>query len=157
MRYFFILSALAIFISAFSFSVQTKPLSASIRKDTLQEERDRYMKQVLESIKGKEKWDADSVFKNLKTFKGVKGFTARHFLLMMNIGWGKGLGISCTYCHNPDDWSSDEKPQKEIARQMYEIRRVVNQRLEKIANLQSSPPLINCITCHREKPIPLTD
>jgi hypothetical protein len=50
MRYFFILSGLAIFISAFSFSVQTKPLSGSIRKYTLQEERDRYMKQVLESI-----------------------------------------------------------------------------------------------------------
>ena len=143
------------FISCFS--IGTSPKTSIVINDTLQAERNYYMQQVLNSIKGKEKLNADSVFKNLKTFKGVKNFTAEHFLLMMNIGWGRGLGISCTYCHNPNNWSSEEKPQKEIARQMYGLRKIINENLRQISNLQSDPARVNCITCHREKIIPIED
>ena len=125
--------------------------------DTLEAERNFYMQQVLNSIKGKEKLNADSVFKDLKTFKGVKNFTAEHFLLMMNIGWGKGLGISCTYCHNPGNWASEEKPQKEIARQMYGLRRIINDNLKQINNLHDNPARVNCFTCHRGKILPVED
>ncbi len=75
--------------------------------DILEEERLKYMNEVLESIKGKEKMNTDSVFKNIQLFKGTKNFTAEHFLLMMDIGWGKDLGVSCTYCHVPGKWESD--------------------------------------------------
>ena len=125
--------------------------------DTLEAERLKYMNEVLASIKGKEKMDVDSVFKNLQLFKGAKNFKADHFLLMMNIGWGKGLGVSCTYCHVPGKWESDEKPTKQIAREMYGIRQVVNSKLATIKNLQSPNPLINCGTCHQGQPIPNAD
>ena len=122
--------------------------------DTLEEERLKYVKQVLESIKGKEKMNADSVFRNIQLFKGTKNFTAEHFLMMMDFGWGKGLGVSCTYCHDPAKWESDEKRTKLIAREMYGIRQVVNDKLKTIQGLQSQQPLINCGTCHNGKPIP---
>jgi len=122
--------------------------------DTLEEERLKYVKQVLESIKGKEKMNADSVFKNIQLFKGTKNFTAEHFLMMMDFGWGKGLGVSCTYCHDPAKWESDEKQTKSIAREMYGIRQMVNEKLKTIQGLQSAQPLINCGTCHQGKPIP---
>src|SRR5438046_4300578 len=125
--------------------------------DTLEDERLRYMNEVLESIKGKEKMNTDSVFKNIQLFKGTKNFTAEHFLLMMDIGWGKGLGVSCTYCHVPGKWESDEKPAKKIAREMYGIRQLVNDKLKTIQGLQSDQPLINCGTCHQGKPIPNND
>ena len=125
--------------------------------DTLEDERLRYMNEALESIKGKEKMNTDSVFKNIQLFKGTKNFTAEHFLLMMNIGWGKGLGVSCTYCHVPGKWESDEKPAKKIAREMYGIRQLVNDKLKTIQGLQSDQPLINCGTCHQGKPIPNND
>ncbi len=157
MRYGFILLVVVFFISVFSIANPSKKNSQVNFTDTLETERNYYMQQVLSSIKGKEKLDADSVFKNIKFFKGIRGFSASHFLLMMNIGWGKGLGINCTYCHNQNDWASDEKPQKDIARQMYKLRKTINDELGQIKNLQSNPVLINCVTCHRGKIIPLTD
>jgi hypothetical protein len=124
--------------------------------DTLEEERNKYVNEVLETINGKEEMNTDSVFKNIQLFKGTKNFTARHFLLMMNFGWGKGLGVSCTYCHIPGKWESDEKPTKQIAREMYGIRQMVNERLKTIPGLQSPQQLINCGTCHQGKPMPAT-
>jgi len=125
--------------------------------DTFEEERHKYVQQVLESIKGKEKMNTDSVFKNIQLFKGTKNFTAEHFLMMMDIGWGKGLGVSCTYCHVPVKWDSDEKQTKLIAREMYGVRQIVNDKLKTIQGLQSAQPLINCGTCHQGKPIPNKD
>jgi len=122
--------------------------------DTFEEERAKYVRQVLESIKGREKMNADSVFKNIQLFKGTKNFTAEHFLMMMDFGWGKGLGVSCTYCHDPERWESDEKRTKLIGREMYGIRQMVNDKLKTIQGLQSAQPLINCGTCHQGKPIP---
>ena len=157
MRYFFVVSVMTLVIIMFSFFRQHPTRVALAPVDSLENERNIYMRMVLESIKGKENWNADSVFSNLKTFKAAKGFTAKHFLEMMNIGWGKGLGVSCTYCHNSSDWASDEKVQKQIGRDMYDVRKIVNDRLKQISNLPSGGTLINCVTCHRGKPIPVTD
>jgi len=143
-------------LSTISFS-PGKTIQGNSFIDTLEEERLKYVKQVLESITGKEKMNADSAFKNIQLFKGTKNFTAEHFLMMMDFGWGKGLGVSCTYCHDPAKWESDEKRTKLIAREMYGIRQVVNDKLKTIQGLQSSQPLINCGTCHNGKPIPDKD
>lgn len=156
MRYLIIIVTLVILASIFAIATPSRKNSA-VFTDTLQTERDFYMQQVLNSIKGKEKLDADSVFKDLKTFKGVRGFSAEHFLLMMNFGWGKGLGVSCGFCHNTKDWSSEIKPQKEIARQMYGLRTLINDNLKQINNLQVNPARVNCFTCHRGKIIPVED
>src|SRR5678815_5345957 len=91
---------ITIALSTISFS-PGKTIQGNSFIDTLEEERLKYVKQVLENITGKEKMNADSVFKNIQLFKGTKNFTAEHFLMMMDFGWGKGLGVSCTYCHDP--------------------------------------------------------
>jgi photosynthetic reaction center cytochrome c subunit len=153
---FWVLLVLIISFSSISFSPGKIRQSNSFI-DTLEEERHKYVQQVLESIKGKEKMNTDSVFKNIQLFKGTKNFTAEHFLMMMDIGWGKGLGVSCTYCHDPAKWDSDEKQAKLIAREMYGVRQIVNDKLKTIQGLQSAQPLINCGTCHQGKLIPSKD
>ena len=71
------------------------------------------------STKGKEKWPADSVFKNIKVIVGESSVSAEHFLWMMNWGWSKELGVSCFHCHNAGNWASDSLPSKNIARGMW--------------------------------------
>jgi hypothetical protein len=154
------LAALVVVITIFFLSVSFSPGKTKNNipyTDSFAEERLKYMKEVLASINGKQKMNTDSVFKNIQLFKGTKNFTAEHFLLMMNIGWGKGLGVSCSYCHIPGKWESDEKPAKQIAREMYGIRQMVNTKLGTIKGLQSAEPLINCGTCHQGEPIPNKD
>src|SRR6476660_9617257 len=98
MRKSIVIALLAITVVSF-LSVSSSPAGTGLPAyaDSLEEERTRYMNEVLESIKGKEMMNADSVFKNLQLFKGTKNFTAGHFVQMMNYGWAKGLGVSCTY------------------------------------------------------------
>lgn len=64
------------------------------------------------------------------------------------------LGVSCSHCHVPAkddkdkmDYASDEKPAKEIAREMMLITQKINQTL--MPNLGRTPVLeVQCITCH---------
>jgi photosynthetic reaction center cytochrome c subunit len=150
---FLLIITIVISVSSISFS-PGKIHQGNSFIDSFEEERHRYVQQLLENIKGKEKMNADSVFKNLQLFKGTKNFTAEHFLMMMDFGWGKGLGVSCTYCHDPSKWESDEKRTKLIAREMYGVRQLVNDKLKTIQGLRSAQPLINCGTCHQGKTIP---
>ena len=86
-----------------SSSIQSIQSSLS---DSLEKDRAKYVAIVLEKIKGKENLPADSVFKNLKLFKGIP---ARRLFAIMNIGYSKSLGVSCGHCHNTDDFASEEK------------------------------------------------
>lgn len=54
------------------------------------------------------------------------------------------LGVECEYCHNTDDYASDEKKEKDIAREMIKIVYVLNDTYFKNAKEE-----INCYTCHR--------
>src|SRR6202050_1379582 len=116
-------------------------------EDSLQAERDKYLAQIRMAIAGKENTVVDSVFHNLKV---LGGFPASNLLLAMN-SWSRALGVSCTHCHNPDDWSLDLKPEKEIARQMSLMTTQINaQFLSKIKGL-SNRPIVNCTSCHNGK------
>ena len=126
-----------------------------ILSDSLEKDRAKYTAIVLAQIKGKETLPADSVFKNIKMFMGVP---AKRLLAIMNIGYSKSLGVSCGHCHNTDDFSSEEKKEKEIARQMAAMNKEINNNLLKnIKNLQSNPAVINCTTCHRGEIKPALD
>ena len=58
--------------------------------------------------------------------------------------------MSCTHCHIPGAWEKEDKPQKEIAREMSKLSKTINDELlPKIANLESEKPAVNCTTCHR--------
>src|ERR1700754_3827848 len=95
-------------------------------EDSLEMDRMKWMKEVLNSIKGREKLPADSVFKNLKVIKGKSSISAEHLLLMMNYGWSKELGVTCSYCHIPGKWDSDSLRAKDIARGMWNMRQQIN-------------------------------
>ncbi|MBT8189238.1 MAG: c-type cytochrome [Bacteroidia bacterium] len=103
--------------------------------------------EILESIKGRENEAADSVFKNIEI---MKGFPAGRLTAIMEMAFNNSLGVNCTHCHNPDDWASDEKEEKNIAREMWKMTGKINSELlNNIADLKGQPPIVNCTTCHR--------
>ena len=100
-----------------------------------------------EQIKGRENEPAEKVFKNMQMLKQMP--TGR-LLAVMEMGYARSLGVNCTHCHVPDKWESEEKAQKQIAREMWAMMGTINtQLLKSIKNLKSETPTINCTTCHR--------
>ncbi|MDQ6830032.1 MAG: c-type cytochrome [Gemmatimonadota bacterium] len=115
--------------------------------DSVTASRARFVSEVLAQIKGREQVPAESVFKNVKMMKALP---ASRLLAVMNLGYGKSLGVSCDHCHVTGKWESEEKPQKQIAREMAAMVANINgQLLPKIANLKGERPTVNCTTCHR--------
>jgi hypothetical protein len=128
---------------------------APARIDSFVAERDSLMNDLLRSIAGRENAPADSVFKNIKSMKGVP---AGRLLRIMNVGFGKSLGVSCRHCHVPGHWADEDKPQKQVARDMMDMSKRINQELlPAIKNLKSEHPVVNCTTCHRGSPKPAID
>src|SRR5215213_978491 len=100
-----------------------------------------------EQIKGKEKEPAEKVFKNIQMMKGVP---AERLLAIMQMGYARSLGVTCTHCHTPEKWEAEDKPTKQIARDMAAMVKTINgELLKNIKNLQSASPTVNCTTCHR--------
>jgi hypothetical protein len=98
-------------------------------------------------IAGKEETPAVDVFNNIQIYKSV---TAGRFLRIMEFGFTVALGVDCTHCHKPGVWDSDDKPTKQIARDMATMLAAINtDYLKKIPNLRSTNPQVNCTTCHR--------
>ncbi len=139
-------------------SAAAVPIAAPAPKLTSEEaaaEREKYVKEVRASIAGHEKEPAETVFKDIKILKGVP---AGRLLAIMNFGYGRSLGVSCTHCHTAGEWDKSDKPQKEIAREMSRLSKTINtELLPKIANLDSKQPAVNCTTCHRGEIKPALD
>ena len=146
MRKLLVLTSLAVFIIAFaSFDVKKNVGSNEIvLNDSLEQDRAKYIALINEKIKGKEKMMVDSVFSNLKV---LGGFPAENLVFAMN-SWSRALGISCGHCHNTNNFASDEKDKKAIARQMVEMGNMISGILKTIKGI-SERPIVNCITCHR--------
>src|SRR5438552_8993425 len=60
--------------------------------DTAAAERDSLMDVVLKKIAGKEDAPAESVFKDIQILKGMN---AGRVVRIMNLGFGRGLGVGC--------------------------------------------------------------
>jgi hypothetical protein len=115
--------------------------------DTFAAERDSTMNAVLEHIAGREDAPAESVFKNVKLLKNVP---AGRLVRIMNMAFGRSLGVRCAFCHTPRHWADEDKPQKQVAREMMALVDTINTGLlPKIRNLESKQPRVNCTTCHR--------
>jgi len=114
--------------------------------DSFVTERDSLMKVVLADLGPRASQPAESVFKNLKV---VKGRTAEQVLRMMNMGFGRSLGVSCRHCHVLGHWADEDKDTKQIARDMMAMAdRINNELLPAIKHLKSDHPGVNCGTCH---------
>lgn len=108
-----------------------------------------------EQIKGREKEPAEKVFKNTQTLKQVP---AGRLLAIMEFGYARSLGVNCAHCHVPEKWESEDRPQKQIAREMWAMMGNINsQMLKGIKNLRSENPIVNCTTCHRGQIKPALD
>jgi hypothetical protein len=121
-----------------------------------QEINDRFTRQILANIAGRENEPAVKVFKNIQ-FELLKNIPARRLLLIMNLGYSRALGVNCTHCHVEQDFGSDEKRPKRAAREMAVMHRMINEQLAKMQNLEKKPEerFINCSTCHRGAISPL--
>ena len=128
---------------------QATPTPAS-QANPNQEINDRLAKQVLEKIAGKENDPAEKVFKNIQ-IPWLKTTPAARLVRIMNLGYSRALGISCTHCHVEQDFSSDDKRPKRAARDMAYMHKAINDQLQKMQNLDLKPDqrFINCSTCHR--------
>jgi len=117
--------------------------------------------ELRKSIQGKEDQPAADVFMNVTQYRGV---TAERLLRIMEFGFSQSLGVTCTHCHVPGHWDSDDKGAKQTARAMSKmVIAINNEYLKKIDTLNSANPSVNCTTCHRgqkrpalEMPAPVT-
>ena len=98
-------------------------------------------------IAGQENKPAEEVFKNIQLLRGVP---AGRLLRVMEMGYARSLGVNCTHCHVAGEWEKEDRPTKQIAREMAAMVRVINdEQLKKIKNLKSTTPVVNCTTCPR--------
>jgi len=103
--------------------------------------------EIKKQIAGKENQPAETVFKNIQLFRGMP---AGRLLMVMQIGFSNSLGVSCSHCHVAGEWEKEDKPQKQIARDMMKMVGTINNDLLKnIKNLKGPNSVVNCTTCHR--------
>ncbi len=80
--------------------------------------------------------------KNLKVLR-TKDITieeAKEYMRLFTLS----LGVECEFCHNVDNYSSDEKKNKLISRDMITMTYALNDGLFKDAKEE-----VTCYTCHR--------
>lgn len=102
--------------------------------------------ELRKQIAGKENKPAEEVFQNIQFFKRLP---AGRLLGAMEFIYSKSLGVDCTHCHVVDQWEKDDKPTKQIAREMQKMTFDIMEDLKKIKGLKSENPVVNCATCHR--------
>ncbi len=124
----------------------------SNRNPAIQEDKPFDQKQVLaelrKQIAGQENKPSEEAFKNIQ-IQNFKKLPARLLLGAMEFVFSKSLGVDCRYCHVVDQWEKDDKPTKQIARDMYGMMLSVDDDLARIRNLKSAKPIVSCYTCHR--------
>ena len=123
------------------------PVVHAAPPDSFAAERDSLMNDMLARIAGREEVPADSVFRNIRVLKRMP---AGRLLRIMNLGWGRSLGVGCAHCHVVGHWDAEDKPTKQVARDMSAMTAAINnEHLPAIRNLKSEKPRVNCTTCHR--------
>ena len=82
---------------------------------------------------------SSEVYRNVQQYGNIP---ANRLVSVMQ-AYSGSLGVGCDHCHLTDDWASDEKPTKLIARRMFDIRLgMQNEYFE-------GEQVLGCWTCHR--------
>ncbi|MBS1551158.1 MAG: c-type cytochrome [Bacteroidetes bacterium] len=126
---------------------------SNAHSDSLEAAKQYYADKVSEYIKGREELPADSVFSDIQIMKGMP---AGRLVNVMNKGFSKALGVGCDHCHNTNDWASNEKKEKLIAREMMKMSGQIRTMIKDIKEIESKEATINCMTCHRGEIVPAT-
>jgi Photosynthetic reaction centre cytochrome C subunit len=128
------------------------PEQIAARNDSLQKDRMLHVNEIRAQIAGKEQLPAEQVYKNIQSMKGTP---AGRLLNIMSGGYSNSLGVSCSHCHVIGEYDREDKPTKQIARDMSAMVRTINGTLLKeIKNLKSPDAVINCGTCHNGRARP---
>jgi cytochrome c553 len=100
-------------------------------------------------------------YKNLKILP--KDISQDQLRKLMH-GYNSALGVKCNFCHaaskdtsvHHPDFASDEKPEKEIARQMMKMTVKINKSFfeAKHPSILDSTLTVTCVTCHHGTPHP---
>ncbi len=124
------------------------PAQAEPKGQSVPEINDGFVQKISKQIAGHEQEPAEKVFKNIHILNNVP---AARFLVIMNVGYSRALGVTCKHCHVEEDFSSEDKRPKRAAREMATMHRNINDQLSKMQNLETNPQghFINCSTCHR--------
>jgi hypothetical protein len=110
---------------------------------------------VQKMIAGKEDQPSEVVYKNIQSLNKIP---AGNLVKIMEIGYSRSLGVSCAHCHVPGEWDKDDKPAKQITRDMWKMSKTINQDLlSNIAGIKDRKPVVNCTTCHRGQLKPALD
>ena len=135
--------------------IQLTDSARRVRDSLTAARRDSGEARLLREIAGRENMPAESVFKNIKIFKGVP---AGRVVRIMNAGFSRSLGVSCGFCHVPPKWDVDDKPEKETARLMFAMVQTINRDyMSKVPpdSARTGPAVVNCMTCHMGNPKPV--
>lgn len=135
---------------------QSQQAPPAAKAPSNQEINDAFVQKISQQIAGHEQEPSGQVFKNIQV-DFLKKVPAGRFLLIMNQGYSRALGVNCKHCHVEDDFSKDDLRPKRCARDMALMHFDINQRLAKMQNLEPNPNghFINCSTCHHGQIDPL--
>ena len=81
--------------------------------------------------------------KNIKVLQGLPSSQLIPVMAFM----ANSLGVTCSYCH-AKEWSSDEKPMKDVGRKMIGIQRAINEQQF------GGKLVVTCNTCHQGHAVP---
>jgi len=103
----------------------------------------------------------EHAFKNLKILP--KSTTHEEMEQIMG-NFKNALGVHCDFCHAPSkdssvhhpDFASDEKPEKNIAREMMRMTHKINKKYfgDNKNEKGDRVEVVGCMTCHRGNPHP---
>ena len=121
----------------------TIPVTTPVPADAAARQKE-FLESIRERIKGHETEPAETVFKNIELLRGKP---ASRLPGMMSALTGL-LGVTCTTCHVPGHWASEELAPKRTARLHFRMQAALNQDYFGGANA------ISCWTCHRGARVP---
>src|SRR5262245_59535238 len=113
------IGGIAIIIGLIAFAVLQRTLAVSAGATCLVQtaqaekpfDQDQALSNLRQAIAGKEEKPASEVFKNIQVLKGIP---AGRLLRVMELGYAKSLGVSCTHCHVAGEWEKEDKPTKQV-------------------------------------------
>src|SRR5262249_4392895 len=129
---------------------EPKPAPTPAFRNPSQEANDGYQQRALQWLGDRKNQPASQVFTNIQ-IDWLKDIPAENLLDIMNWGYSRALGVSCTHCHDTEDYASDKKRPKRAAREMAVMHHGINEKLRQMQHLAAPTDKrnINCFTCHR--------
>jgi hypothetical protein len=95
-------------------------------------------------IAGRENEPAEAVFKNIQVLKGLP---AGRLLDTMR-GVSSALGTNCKKCHDTENFASDDKDDKKVARGMILMTKGINEQFLRTMPGLDKDAVVSCYTCH---------